>query len=115
MTCARGLTNRDVCRPAALGMLEMRQRAGGESFGYEAEAAAKLAAVEHAMQAGMAAATAALMAEARVAVSLAEMNAASWIMTRGRHVLLSCMCTPFHRCMLRHRCIARRGMQRLDA
>ena len=115
MTRARELTNRDVCRPAALGTSEMRQRAGGESFGYEAEAAAKLAAVEHVMQEGMSAVMAALMAEARVAVSLAEMNATSWIVTRGRHVLLSCMCTPLHRRMLRHRCIARRGMQRLDA
>jgi hypothetical protein len=45
-----------------------------------------------------------------VAVSVAEMNAASWTPTRGRHLLLSCMCTPLHHRMLRHCCIARRGM-----
>ena len=97
-------------------MFEMRCRAGGECFGYEAEAAAKvLAAVVYAMSVGTAAATAALMAEARVAVSAAETNAASWTPTRGKPLPLLCMCTLLHHRMLLYRCTARRGMQRLDA
>ena len=65
-------------------MSEMRLRAVGESFGYGAEAEAKLAAGERAMQAGMAAATAALMAAA------AERGRTSMLI-HTRTILLCCV------------------------